>query len=198
MLSGGREHDRPTSWVATRRRPLIKAWHFADSYTLDRARLNNGLFQSVSAKLPLEENCWTISSRHYIDFRHDAQRNVIGMIMAHSNKIEIFELLRKEIVPAAPSRNNCFFAFASQADALAAQTQWGSFPNQVPEPVEIQDDANVFLGDAEYYTNAGTAGLTVREAAYRFWLGRRSANPKMEYLVDGTVYFPNWQNFPAV
>ncbi|MBS7811222.1 DUF2441 domain-containing protein [Roseococcus pinisoli] len=176
----------------------IDAWHFADAYTLDRARLNKGFFQSVSAKLPGELNCWTISSKHFADAQYGANGMLFKVFNSHANRIEIFELIRKEVAPTAPSRNDCFFAFASRADAVVAQSSWQSFGGLRLEQVQIQDDANVFLGDADLYTNAGTAGLWVRDAAYRFWLGRRSANPKMEYLVGGTVYFPNWESFPAV
>lgn len=177
---------------------MIEAWHFADACVLDQARRNGGFYKSVSARMPGQLNCWTISSRNRFDLIRDGNGGFTGVgWMSHADKIDIFEAIRKEVKPDAPSRNSCFFAFCSHEEALAAQKSWGSFQGQEPEPIIIQEDSNVFQGDADFYTNAGAYG-TLRSAAYRYWLGRTTPNPKLEYLIDGTVFFKNWQSFTSI
>jgi hypothetical protein len=114
------------------------------------------------------------------------------VIAVHADRIAIFEAVRAEIAPDAPSRNTCLFVFATQADAVAAQ---GWFrPGSSPDRVLIEDGAKTFLGDADLYSHAGAA-LTMREAACRYWLGLRSERPVMEYLVQGAITYPDWQSF---
>ncbi|MDN3563824.1 hypothetical protein QWZ14_05465 [Paeniroseomonas aquatica] len=82
---------------------MIEAWHFADACILDQARRSEGIYKSVSVQHPEALNCWTLSSRHRFDFFRDQNGVFTGGLFSHAEKIDIFELLRKETKPKAPS-----------------------------------------------------------------------------------------------
>lgn len=189
--------DGPYNHYETRERSMpVDAWYFADDYVRAIVRRDNGYHQSISVRRPGELNHWTISSRHEYMLISDQSGCFTGMNGAYANKDDLFESVRKDVSPEAPSRRDCFFAFVTEQGARDAQTQWRAFVNLSLEPIQIQDDAVTFKADADFYTNASRYG-TIRAAALRYWLGQQTLDPKWEYLVHGTVFFSNWAAFPT-
>jgi hypothetical protein len=110
-------------------------------------------------------------------------------------KEQIWERVRKEVNANLPSRNGAMFLTGDEAEAKALAAKW--FPNENRNILKTR----VIKGSAIIRVDAHWLDCQQDEGAWEanalnYWTGERTADPTLEYLVHGSVYFPDWKEKP--
>ncbi len=159
-------------------------WHLVskDSETFcNNVWVADGILGSVSAWIEAEpqiENAQT----HYSFHR------------GSDPKEQVFERIRQEKFPHLPSRLKTFYLFESKASAEAMRNLW--FPGESRQLVEarIWTRAKIHHADSRWLDGNESDWVSRAE---RYWLGDMTTDPRIEVIVHGAVYFPNWSSFPC-
>lgn len=158
-------------------------WHLADSegvgsILLHNAHISQGWYCSVShiAKGDLE-NALTPYSIFHTD----------------KEKERLWELVRAKNFNDRPSRIKALFAFISLEDAERARREWYPNCDKVIVEMKVSKDANVHIADARHLD---CEKAQWPEAAIRYWKEEETANPRMETVINGRVFFPKWEHAP--
>ncbi|MEC4718395.1 DUF2441 domain-containing protein [Noviherbaspirillum sp. CPCC 100848] len=108
---------------------------------------------------------------------------------------DLLEEVRKQVRPEAPSRLECYFVSAShdvaQIRLNELRGERGIFR------CRILKDGYVFPGDIRLFQRVCDSQR--REDAERYWVGAdlETTDPShVEYLVGGSLYFPDWETIP--
>ena len=110
-------------------------------------------------------------------------------------KEAIWERVRLEEAPQAPSRMGSTYLFASEADAKQAKELW--FATQ--PKIKLQVLAFPFSLTALHRANSKWLNRPQAEwesAARQYWRGVMSAEPMVEVLTHGLFFFPGWERPP--
>jgi hypothetical protein len=157
-------------------------WHLNDrnGSLLHNARLGEGITATISALAasPGMEGVVT----PYSLLRKDAEKE------------QVFEAIRQQHFPSHPSRNKALFAFESKAAAERGLREW--FPGESRRIVEVRLVAGLsrsHRADARWL-DRGPADWD--ESARRYWAGALTPDPRLEVVIDGAVYLPEWTTFP--
>jgi hypothetical protein len=156
-------------------------WHLAQargSMLLHNAFLAQGI-------------CWSISSFG----RRPGMENAITMYGAFGNpeKEQAWERIRLDINPELPTRQHALFLFDNAEQAERAWQTW--FPNENRVLVE----ARIVVGSAVHRADSRWLHCLQQQwddNAKPYWRGEMTADPLPEVIVDGGVYFPDWENPP--
>jgi hypothetical protein len=105
------------------------------------------------------------------------------------------ESVRENDFPGKPSRRGALFLFDDAGVAKAATENW--WPGREAFIVRARD----FVGSRIHRGHLGCLEEPAEnwDAAFRtYWAGERGDNPPdhWEYIVDGRLYFPDWNKPP--
>lgn len=113
-----------------------------------------------------------------------------GLFNQHTRKERAWEDVRVQNYPQRPSRINALFLFDDRATALGANRDW--FGGQrVALKARIVRGSNHFVADARSLDAANESAWITQ--ATHYWAGIETSEPVHEVIVDGWVFFPEWQ-----
>ena len=166
--------------------PIIVGWHLVGppGILLHNARLTKGYTLSSNALAAISGNDAFVSL--YQVLHHDKQKEVL------------WEQIRKDHFPTAPSRMGAFFMFETK-EAAEHHAASGWFKAENRQLVEAWA-----VNPAMTKTHKADAAWLERpqndwpDAARSYWQGDMSATPKTEILVQGQLYFPTWESFTLI
>jgi hypothetical protein len=105
----------------------------------------------------------------------------------------VWEVVRAQSFGQRPSRMKSLYCFDSKQLAESALRAW--FPNEAREILRLRiiAGANIARCDAAWLD-----GYPVdwQQRARSYWSGDITDEPFVEVIVDGYVYFPDWERFP--
>lgn len=164
---------------------IRELWHFtrADgpNILLNNAWLNRGVVASVSviSRMPGLENAITLN-----DFRP-----ALGPFES------ILEQVRAKHFQGKPSRRGAFYAFDDRAVCELYARLWApGAPVHILRCV-VENNANVHCGHLGLLNNPPQQNWLA--IANSYWSAEKGPAPDhWEYVIDGQVFFPDWQNPP--
>ncbi|HPD82673.1 MAG: DUF2441 domain-containing protein [Alphaproteobacteria bacterium] len=157
-------------------------WHTADGsmFTetmLHNARIRKGYFPSGSMTADIVPD-GTIQSP-YTAFNDNKKKE------------EVWESIRKTEFSNIPSRIEAIFLFSDQSSLQNALKNW--WPNQIRAVFQAR-----FIEGKKFCADASLLNSTEQhweENAKKYWNGESSDNPIYEIIVNGIIYFPEWETF---
>lgn len=108
-------------------------------------------------------------------------------------KEKLWERVRKEINEALPSRLGAFFVVESEDRAKEIAARWFAGEQRNIIKTRIVAGSKIFCADAHWLDSKEE---NWEEAARRYWNAEKSDRLMVEILVEGLVYFPDWENPP--
>lgn len=97
----------------------------------------------------------------------------------------IFEEVRQEVLPAAPSRLDCTFLWLGSCCAEEFRDNYGEQPAYIFE-IELQGDDAPWVFDFHLY-DEGETEAEIREAAHLYWSNEDSDSDEFEVLTTGAA-----------
>lgn len=121
----------------------------------------------------------------------------------------VFEAIRREVVPDAPSRMHCVFAYDTEASAIAHGLAYNTHRRASGSPLyewvhelEFPDAATPFRADMAWLTNKGTIRVLheLQAMARGYWAGLAldAAEPIWEWLIGATGVVVSSARFPPM
>jgi hypothetical protein len=110
-------------------------------------------------------------------------------------KEDVWEEVRRLSFPGCPSRREALFLFDDETSLQGAQDFW--WPNQPRRllAVRVAAESALHRGDARWLDGREESW---RERARDYWGGKRTDLPIIEVVVQGIVFFPDWESFPGL
>jgi hypothetical protein len=160
-------------------------WHLASNdwnYTAifkNNVRVGKGALLSVSAGIAAEPGIINAQTPYSL-------RNI------NNDKERIFEEIRLEHYPNLPSRLKSLYIFDSYSLVEKSLIEW--FPNQqkIIHECRVLNDAIVHKADTVWLN---TLSHQWSDAAHKYWSGEASTSYFPETLVQGAIYFPDWEQW---
>jgi hypothetical protein len=120
----------------------------------------------------------------------DGATTPYAMCNSEQDKEGFFEKARACDFPSLPTRSGAFFLFHSEQDANRAHQKW--FPSESRKLLRawIASDAKTHVADTEYLSGRQEEW---RDNAEHYWKGDQTLNPLLEVIVEGYIYFPDWE-----
>ena len=109
-------------------------------------------------------------------------------------KEAVFENVRRGKFPDRPQRLKALFVFDDLALAERALKEWFPKEQRAPHECRIVIELNIHKADS-LWLNASAEQF--EEYAAKYWQGEMTASPFPEVIVNGALYFPDWESFPA-
>lgn len=160
-------------------------WHLVASGCYGDMFYNNvkcerGFLHSVSYMIELDPNLASAVTP-YSMFKNDQEKEAV------------FERVRIESYVSKPSRMKAIFALHAEEDVVRVMREW--FPNEArtPHRAWILNHSRIHVADSKWLNQERDQW---ESAAHSYWSGERTSNPLEEVIVHGTLYFPDWENFP--
>lgn len=157
-------------WHLTERRPA--------GFFFENVRAGRGLLQSMSV----------------VRAQHGERLIALGDLYprAGAGLEAAWEEVRAQRYPEKPSRRGAIFLFETRAAAMS----WHHVADPFLVETRILRTASWHRGDFRWLA-ASEERWT--ESADSYWTGQPCdpINPAWEYVVDGAVFFPDWQDFPT-
>jgi hypothetical protein len=157
-------------------------WHLTDpkSWLLHNVFLGKGWTDTASAQ-----------AQHFgLGFVTQYQ-----VFNSEPDKEKVWERVRLEETPQSPSRMGSTYLFASEADADARKELW--FATQKKIKLEVLafplSLTTLHRADAKWLNRPQAEWET---AARQYWRGEMSAEPMVEVLAHGRLFFPGWERPP--
>ncbi len=182
--NGGMDTD--TSIVTTFRPCVVHNrpfWHVVSPHGFfhHNVRCGRGELASVSCAIATDPNLEKAQTPYSIARLSDV-------------KEAVFEYVRQADFPDRPQRLKALFVFDDLALAQRALKEW--FPNEH----RLLYECRIVCGSSIH--KAGALWLNARvaqfeEHAARYWQGVMTESPFPEVIVNGALYFPGWESFPA-
>lgn len=116
-----------------------------------------------------------------------------SLVNANSERERLWEEVRAAHFTDCPSRIKALFASVSKEDAEWAMREWFTEQDRIVVEMKAAVGAKVHVADTRLLDCAEPQW---REAAIRYWNGDRTDDPRLEVVIDGWVYFPNWEREP--
>lgn len=159
--------------------PLLPnvCWHLMDDMGRHNAYLGCGVVRSIGAGLEDGTLPEGVTTPYNI-----ANRN--------QETEALWEQVRKREFGGLPSRSNALFLFEREEDVQEARRLW--FPNEQRPCVRVR----IIEGASLHRADAKWLDAPSEEAARRYWSGDTANNPLLEIVVQGCVYFPDWNAGP--
>jgi hypothetical protein len=185
--NNNRAMDTEISIVTTFRGPRIvhnrPYWHLASfkSVFYHNVRCGRGELASISCAIaanPGLENAQTPYS----------------MSRLSDVKEAVFENVRRAKFPDRPQRLKALFVFDDRALAERALKEWFTNEQRPFHECRIVIESNIHKADS-LWLNASAEQF--EENAAKYWQGEMTARPFPEVIVNGALYFPDWESFPA-
>ncbi|MCV3239685.1 hypothetical protein [Mesorhizobium sp. ZC-5] len=156
-------------------------WHLTDrsAFLLNNVHLGKG---------------WTAS--HSFTARFDGLAEIGTPYAFHASrddKEQQWESVRNERFSHLPSRQKALFLFTSKDDGERAMEEWFPGCEKLLLEARITSATAVHVADARHLE---TTQPLWPEAALLYWEGILTPDPRLEVVVDGPIYFPNWQHPP--
>lgn len=155
-------------------------WHLTDrgDMLLHNVRLGKGWFASMS---------------HLAKGNLATATTPYSLQNANSEKERLWEDVRAAQFAELPSRIKALFGFLSKDDAERAIREWFPDKDKVVVEMRVAKQAKVHLADARHLDSAEPEWP---KAAIRYWEGKATEDPRPEAIIDGSVYFPDWEREP--
>jgi len=117
------------------------------------------------------------------------------MFNRQPEKEALWERIRVEEAPNAPSRMGSMYLFESEADADEAMTSWFATQTRIKLQVLALSPpvTTLFRADSNWLNHSKGEW---EEAACQYWRGMMSSDPKVELLAHGRVFLPGWGHPP--
>lgn len=113
----------------------------------------------------------------------------------------LIEEARLKINPNLPSRLRCFYLNYDKEVALARIKAWGFTERELVRCYSIRSNAFYHHADVRRF-EALAADLSQLQLAEQYWETFDPQTPEerqyLEVLVNGCLYFPDWQSFPRI
>jgi hypothetical protein len=112
---------------------------------------------------------------------------------SEKHKEDVWESVRSLEFSSLPSRREALFLFENEADLQKAPNKWWSGQSRRTLRARIARGSLVHKADSrllDCYENEW------EENARRYWNGLQTDEPIFEVVVQGRVYFPDWESFP--
>lgn len=157
-------------------------WHLAtqDSLLLHNVPLGNGIAPTIS--FMVNQGGLKGAVTPYAAARGD------------SPKEELWEEVRKRVAPTSPTRIGAMFLIDSEASAAEINERWFRGENRhLLRARVVGGISKVAKVDANWLDGLEP---TWRERAAKYWSGAISETPRPEIIVEGVVYFPDWEQPP--
>lgn len=110
-------------------------------------------------------------------------------------KEEKWETVRKKEFPNLPSRKNALFLFDDKNSLEAAMTSWWSGQKRLELTAQIPEGAKIHKADAKLLD---CNMCDYDQNAHAYWSGDTTDKPIFEIVVQGIVFFPDWESFPML
>ncbi len=178
--------DTDTSIVTTFRGPCVVRnrpyWHVVSPHGFfhRNVRCGRGELASVSfmAADPNLQNAQTpYSMARLSDFKE-----------------AVFENVRDAQFPNRPPRLKALFVFEEVALAEHALQEWFSKEQKLVHECRVLCGSNIHKADSRWL-DAPVEQFEGNVA--RYWEGEMTESPFPEIIVNGALYFPGWERFPA-
>ena len=179
--------DTEISIVSTFRGPRIvynrPYWHLAslNSFFYHNVRCGRGELASISCAIAADPNLENAQTPYSMARLSDA-------------KEAVFENVRRAKFPDRPQRLKALFVFDDRALAERALKEWFTREQRPPLECRIVIESNIHKADS-LWLNASAEQF--EENAAKYWQGEMTASPFPEVIVNGALYFPDWESFPA-
>lgn len=105
----------------------------------------------------------------------------------------VWERVRREINPRLPTRDGALFLVRNEEEAKNISAKWFPGENRHLLRAQIIIPSGFWCCDAQWL-NANEEKW--EQNAHRYWKSEMSDDPKREWLVDGAVYFLDWEKPP--
>lgn len=114
-------------------------------------------------------------------------------LTAEKPKENVWEEVRASQFSSLPSRDGCLFLFEDEDSYNKACKIWWPNQNRRKLIAEIVKGSIVHRGDVKWL-DATEPNWRNNAAAY--WRGETTQDPLFELVVQGAVFFPEWEKFP--
>jgi len=110
-------------------------------------------------------------------------------------KEAVWERIRREEAPNSPSRMGSTYLFETEADADTAIASWFAALRKIKlEALAFSPTVvTLFRADSSWLNRPQ---VEWEDAARQYWRGVLSAEPMVELLAHGRLYFPGWDRPP--
>ena len=112
---------------------------------------------------------------------------------SESKKEEFWEQVRKEKFPNLPTRIKALFLFDNRDIADTFKTRWFSNEKRLMVELRIIKSSSLHKVDMRWLDRFEHQW---EFAARQYWKGIMTDNPLPEIILNGQIYFPNWQEYP--
>ena len=110
-------------------------------------------------------------------------------------KEDVWEAVRKQEFPRLPSRHDALFLFENEADLQKAWIKWWNGQSRRTLRAQIVEGALVHKADSRFLDCHESEW---EENARRYWSELQTEDPIFEIVVQGRLYFPDWETFPSL
>jgi hypothetical protein len=110
-------------------------------------------------------------------------------------KEDVWEAVRVQQFPGLPSRRDALFLFESEADLEKASERWWAGQARRTFKTHITEGAALHKADSRLLDSTEDQW---EENAQRYWRGAQTDDPILEAVVQGVIYFPEWETFPSL
>lgn len=114
---------------------------------------------------------------------------------SESAKEDVWDTIRVQQFPSLPSRRDALFLFDSEMDLQRASEKWWAGQRRRTLKVHISEGAALHKADSRLLDSTEDQW---EENAQRYWRGLQTDAPIFEVIVQGVVYFPEWEMFPML
>ena len=153
-------------------------WSKSNDFLLHNAKLGKGVVATISAvaKIPGLEGFTT----------------PYALLNGSPQKENEWERVRAECYPSRPSRMKALFCFENREFALRAKQEWFHEEDCRLVEIRIEKSANSWRADSKWLEGDAS---TWSSNAEHYWRGDMTDNPFPEIIIDGLLYFPEWETF---
>jgi hypothetical protein len=111
------------------------------------------------------------------------------------DKEDLWERIRLQVAPDAPSRMGSFYLFESEQDADVAMSKWFSGHHKIRLQVLTFPPSitTVHRADSKWLNHPRPEW---ENAARQYWSGATSSEPMVELIAQGSIFFPGWERPP--
>lgn len=108
-------------------------------------------------------------------------------------KEDMWEDLRFKNFPHLPSRKNALFLFEDELSLQIAEKKWWPGQSRKNLSAQVVDGSSIHKADSNWLDCTEEAW---ERNANAYWSGLTTPEPIFEVVVQGQIYFPDWQEFP--
>lgn len=114
---------------------------------------------------------------------------------SEQEKEKTWEDIRQKNFPNLPSRSNALFLFDDMSDLNKASELWWKDSLRKTLNAIVLPESKTHKADSKWLNCTED---TYSENASHYWQSEATSDPIFETVVQGIVYFPEWNDFPLL